>query len=276
MSFTKTYFLCPTSDFIQPPPTGPLCLGSIIRSTSTPQLALNRANIVPVADTNPSVVEADWKKTVSVETGLGLGVYAQFLQLATGGLPLGPEVDVQHSSRTANVFAFDTVTTLSFEPTTQYIEEAIRAPAVQLWLKEPKQRFAPVVSLFLVTGMKVVKGANIKFSASGSTKVTGNIGVNAVPLGMTIGPKGYWSRSNDDQTEFTRQSEFIFAFRVKRLRFGRKLKVEEYSKGAFLAVGKNEHDDESVLVEDVDASDIPTAKLVPDGDEDYRIYCVPT
>jgi hypothetical protein len=228
-----------------------------------------------VADAVPPVVETDWKKTISIEKGLGLGVYAQFLQLATGGLPLGPEVDVEHSNKTANAFAFDTVTTLAFEPTQEYVEEAIKAPAVQTWLREPKQRFAPVVSLFLVTGMKLVKGARIKYSTSQSTTVTGNIGINVTALGTTFGPKGHWISTNDDGTEFNRESEFVFAFRVKRLKFGRRLKVEEYNKGAFLAVGGEQEDDESVLVEDVDGSDIKTAKAVPDVTENGSVYCVP-
>ena len=271
MSFTKTYFLCPTSDFIHPPPVGPLCLGSIIRSTSTPQFPLNRANVISVANANPPVVETDWKKTVSAETGFGLGLYAQFLQVATGG----PEVDVGHSSRVASTFAFDTVTTLSFEPTPQYIEEAIKAPAIQTWLMEPKQRFAPVVSLFLLTGLKLAKGARIKYSTSKSTAVIGNIGINVAPLSMTFGPKGHWSSTNDDETVFIRESEFVFAFHVKRLRFGRKLKVEEYNKGAFLANCKDKHDDESVLVEDVDGSNIKTARVVYDIAETSNVYCVP-
>ncbi|KAE8371607.1 hypothetical protein BDV26DRAFT_298641 [Aspergillus bertholletiae] len=274
MSFTKTYFLCPTSDFIHPPPAGPLCLGSIIRSTSIPQYPLNRAQTVAVADAFPPVVETDWKKTISIEKGLGCGVYVQFLQLATGGLPLGPEVNVEHSNKTANVFAFDTVTTLAFEPTQEYVEEAIKAPAVQTWLREPKQRFSPVVTLFLVTGMKLVKGARIKYSTSQSTTVRGNIGIDVTALGTTIGPKGHWASTNDDGTEFNRESEFVFAFRVKRLKFGRKLKVEEYNKGAFMVVG-GEQGDESVLVEDVDGSDIQTAKAVPDVTENGSVYCVP-
>lgn len=228
-----------------------------------------------MVNANPPVVETDWKKTASAETGFNLGVYAQFLQLATGGLPLGPEVDVKHSSGAANVFAFDTVTTLSFEPTTQYVEEAVKTPAVQTWLREPKQRFAPVVSLFLVTSMKLVKGARIKYSTTGSTTVTGNVGVDITPLGMTFGPKGHWSRTNDDRTEFNRDSEFVFAFRVKRLRFGRKLKVEEYNTGAFLAIGKDEDDGASVLVEDMDGSDIQNARLVPDVAENGSVYCIP-
>ncbi|KAK4078259.1 uncharacterized protein Triagg1_3275 [Trichoderma aggressivum f. europaeum] len=276
MAFTKTYFLCPTSDFIHPPPTGPLCLGSIIRSTSSPQYPLNRAKTVAVADAFPPVVETDWKKTVSTEKGVGLGVYAQFLQLATGGLPVGPEVNVAHSNKTKSIFAFDTVTTLAFEPTQEYVQEAVKAPTVQTWLREPKQKFAPVVSLFLVTGMKLVKGARIKYSTSQSTKVSGNIGIDVPALATTFGPKGRWDNTNDDETEINRESEFVFAFRVKRLKFGRKLAVEEYNKGAFLAIGDEKEDGVSVLVEDVDGSDIKTAIAVPDEAENGIVYCVPT
>ncbi|EXJ93075.1 hypothetical protein A1O3_01631 [Capronia epimyces CBS 606.96] len=275
MSFPKTYFLCPTSDFIYPPPTGPLCLGSILRSTSTPQYPLNRASVVAVADAFPPVVETDWKKTFSTETGLGLGVYAQFLQLATGGLPLGPELNVEHSNRTANAFAFDTLTTLAFEPTQEYVEQAVKAPAVQAWLREPRQKFALVSELFVVTGMKLVKGAKIKYSTSQSTTVKGNLGIDVTALGTAFGPKGHWTRTNDDATETNRESEFVFAFRVKRLKFGRRLKLEEYNKGAFLTVGGKKDDDECVLMEDVDGAAIATAEPVPDVTENGKVYCVP-
>lgn len=275
MAFTKTYFLCPTSDFIHPPPAGPLCLGSIIRSTSSPQYPLNRAKTVAVADAFPPVVETDWKKTVSTEKGVGLGVYAQFLQLASGGLPVGPEVNVAHSNTTKSIFAFDTVTTLAFEPTQEYVQEAVKAPTIQTWLREPKQKFAPSVSLYLVTGMKLVKGARIKYSTSQSTKVSGNIGIDVPALATTFGPKGRWNTTNDDETEINRESEFVFAFRVKRLKFGRKLAVEEYNKGAFLAIGDEKDDGISVLVEDVDGSDIKTAIAVPDVTENGIVYCVP-
>ncbi|KAF4161542.1 hypothetical protein CNMCM6936_003383 [Aspergillus lentulus] len=275
MPFTKTYFLCPISDFISPPPKGPLSLGSIIRSTSAPQYPLNRASVVTVTDAFPPVVERDWRKTVSSETGLGLGVYAQFLQLATGGLPLGSEVNVEHSNKTANTFAFDTVTTLAFEPTQEYVEEAVKAPAVQTWLREPRQKFALVSELFIVTGMKLVKGAKIKYSTSQSTTTKGNFGIDVTALGTTFGPKGYWTRTNDDATESNSESEFVFAFRVKRLRFGRRLKLEEYNKGAFMTVGGENDDDGCVLVEDVDGATIRTAEAVPDVTENDNVYCIP-
>lgn len=227
-----------------------------------------------MADTFPPVVESDWKKTVSVEKGLGLGVYAQFLQLATGGLLLGPEMNVERSNKTVNVFAFDTVTTLAFEPPQEYVEKAVQAPAVQTWLREPRQRFAPVSELFIVTGIKLVKGAKIKYSTLQSSTVKGNLGIDVTTLGMTIGPKGHWSDTNDDTTESNRESEFVFAFRVKRLKFGRRLKLEEYNKGAFMTVGGKNNDDECVLVEDVDGSSIKTAEAVFDVTEHGIVYCV--
>ena len=275
MSFTKTYFLCPTSDFIYPPPTGPLCLGSIIRSTSVPQYPLNKGGVVAVSDEFPPVVETDWKKTISTEKGVGLGIYAQFLQLATGGLRFGPEVNVEHSNKTANTFAFDTVTTLSFEPTQEYVEEAVKAPAVRTWLREPRQKFALVNELFLITGLKLVKGAKIIYSTSQSTTVEGNLGIYVPALGTTFGPKGHWTSTNDDATESSRESEFVFAFRVKRLKFGRRLKLEEYNKGAFMTVGGKKDDGECVLIEEVNGADIKTAGTVLDVTENGNVYCVP-
>ncbi|RFN43277.1 hypothetical protein FIE12Z_12467 [Fusarium flagelliforme] len=274
MSFTKTYFLCPTSTIIPPPPTGTLCLGSIIHSTSAPQYPLNRGSIVPVTDGFPPAEETDWKKTVANERGQSLGVYAQFLQVATGGLSLGPEVDVEHSKKTESTFAFDKLTTLAFEPTQTYVEEAIKAPAVQNWLREPRQKFSLVNQLFMVTGVKIVKGANIKYSTSQITTVKGNIGVDVAALGTTFGPKGHWTRNNDDTTESNRESEFVFAFCVKRLRFGRKVKLQEYSKDAFMTVGGKKDDDESVLVEEVDGADIKSAELSVDETGNGDVYCV--
>ncbi|KAI9037198.1 uncharacterized protein KD926_000772 [Aspergillus affinis] len=198
---------------------------------------------------NPLHVKTDWKKTVSSETGLGLDIYVQFLQLVTGGLLLSPEVNVEHSNKTANTFAFDIVTTLAFEPTQEYVKEAVKAPAVQIWLREPRQKFALVSELFVVTGMKLVKGAKIKYSTSQSTMVKGNLGIDINALGTIFRPKGHWTSTNDDATESNRESEFVFVFRVKRLKFGRKLKLKEYNKGAFMTA-------------------------VPDMTENGNVYCV--
>ena len=64
-----------------------------------------------MTDAFPPAEETNWKKTVSNERGQSLGVYAQFLQVAAGGLSLGPEVDAEHSKKSESTFAFDKLTT---------------------------------------------------------------------------------------------------------------------------------------------------------------------
>lgn len=228
-----------------------------------------------VTDAFPPVVETDWTKTGSAERELGLGVYAQFLQTVMGGF--GPALNVEHSNQTGYTLAFDTVTTLAFEPTQEYVQEAVKAPGVQLWLGQYRQKLALVNQLFMITGIKIVKGARIGHSTSESTMFNSNLGIEAAALGTTIGPKGHWKSTNADAGASSQESEFVFAFRVKKLKFGRKLKLQEYNKGAFMAVGGNDDDDddECVLVEDVHGADIETAVAVPDAAEGGNVYCVP-
>ena len=130
-----------------------------------------------------------------------------------------------------------------------------------------------------MTGLKLVKGANIKYSTSSSTDVKANIGINVAPLGLTIGPKGHWTRKSDDDTEFNRESEFVFAFCVKRLKFGlrRKLETEDYTKGAFLATGEEADDSEqeACLMDNVDGSCSANASFVSDATEGESVYCIP-
>ncbi|KAL6872246.1 hypothetical protein HDV57DRAFT_268954 [Trichoderma longibrachiatum] len=274
MLFPKTYFLCPTSDLLPPPPEGPLCLGSIIRSTSTPQHTLNAGSVVAVPNPSSTIVETDFKKTVSSEKALDLGFYTQVFAVGGRKMPVGFEVNSRHKQKRAKSFAFDTVTTHRFEPTQDYVQEAIKAPAVQAWLREPKQRFAPVSSLYLVTAIKIVKGARIKYSTSQWKTVTGNGGVDVPARAATLSQEGPLSRLNEVENEFNYEDEYVFAFRVKRLKIGRKVKVEDYNKGAFMAISGGTEDELFVLIEDVDASDsdnIKTAGAVSNVDEDGSV-----
>ncbi|PON27915.1 hypothetical protein TGAM01_v203052 [Trichoderma gamsii] len=276
--FRKTYFLCPKSEFIPPPPEGPLFLGSIILSTSMPESSLNRETKIPLVNELPPIIETDWKKAVSVKKKVEWGVYLQFLA-NSGLLVLGPSLDADHLSKSKCTFAFDEVKTMSFEPTPEYVAEAMKAPTVQQWLKEPKQRFSPVVSLYLITGMKLVKGANVKYSSSGTLGVTGRFGIDVPQYDISVGPRGRWTAPTyGDGMESNPTSDFVFAFRVKRIRITRKVKTENYTKGAFMAAGKEEDGDEieSISVDDVDGSGFENVTVVHDAAEDDDVYCVPS
>ncbi|KAK1238466.1 hypothetical protein MKX07_006612 [Trichoderma sp. CBMAI-0711] len=263
------------SDLIHPPPEGPLCLGSIIRSPSTPQYPLNGGSVVAVPNAYPPFVETEFKKTVTSEKGMSLEFHGHSQGPATRKIPIGFEINSRRKKKSVKSFAFDTVTTHSFEPTQEYVQEAIKAPAVQAWLREPKQKFAPVCSLYLVTALKIAKGARIKYSTLQWKTVTGNGGIDGPARATLLSPEGPLTSTNTFEKGFNYEDEFVFAFRVKRLKIGRKVKVEDYNKGAFLAIGgEADEDGLSVLVEDVDGSDLKTAKTVLGLAEDSSVNSI--
>lgn len=121
--------------------------------------------------------------------------------------------------------------------------------------------------------MKIVKGANIEYSTSATNEVAANVGIASSALGgMSVGPKGHRTRTTEDENEFKRASEFVFAFRVKRFRFKRKVEAKDYNKGAFLSIndGKDNDGTQLVLIDDQDDSDIQIANLVSDVTEVLR------
>lgn len=262
----EAYFLCPVSEAIAPPPAGPLCLGSIIRSTSTPTLPLNKSNLVPVENLNSPVVETNWMKTITNDRKPRSRGHEEFLQF----VKRGSGVYFKHSSRERIIFEFGTVTTASFEPTSQYVAEAVKTPAVKAWLREPKQRLSPIVSLYLVTGIKLAKGAKVNYSTSVTTTIRKRTDTSALtPIyGLSFGPWGHFFKKTEDETKFKRESEFVFAFRVKRLRFryGRYVKIEEFTKGALLESAEDENggEVESVSIDDADDSNTGSDSDVDD------------
>ena len=124
-------------------------------------------------------------------------------------------------------------------------------------------------------GIKLIKGAKIKYLTLQSTTVKGNLGINVTALGRTFSLKGHWTSTNNNITESNRELEFIFAFRVKRLKFRQRLKLIEYNKGAFITVSGKKDNNKYILVKDVDKANIKTTKTIPNITKNSNIYYVP-
>jgi hypothetical protein len=271
MIFTKTYFLPPTSDFLPPPPEGPLRLGSIISSTALPQSPLNLDAVAAVpASAVQTFTETNWKKKVSTTTSAGLGVYAQFLQLAG----FGAELSGEHSKTDGSVLAFKALTTQSFEPDTAYLAEALKAPGVQHFMRKNfLGRRKPVL---LVTGLKVVEGANVRYTENTSSSVRGQFGVDTTIASVptTVGPKGHWSKVTDSDTSFERPSEFLFAFRVLQLSYkSNEVKSAPYSAGAFLGKDDQTASDEVLEVTEIAIADGSGLPAIDEADG-AEVLCV--
>lgn len=203
----RTYFLCPHFDY----PPSSIELGHIISSPSDPSDALNLDDVKPQID---SEVHTSYHTDVAINRSQfedrKLGVLAKFLQV------FGFGSDFEHRDGSEDVFKCDRLETIFFEPSPEYLKKAIQAEGVQMFLAG--SRF--MTPLYMVTGVKIARGG-----MSSSTKSDrGMAGVNVetyagVPI--TVGPGIEVAASWSESKSFQSRSDFVFAFRLSKLKVRR-------------------------------------------------------
>ncbi|KAM5446078.1 hypothetical protein MaudCBS49596_006888 [Microsporum audouinii] len=261
MAFSPTYFLCPLADPVPAAPEGPLALGSVLKSPNVPLSPLNR----DAALTPPKVVstvETDWQKSVSDILGAGA------------------DVSVDHSRANHSNFAFDKLTTLSFEPTLEYIKEALQAAGVRQY--RDSRGLARCKSLYIVTGLKLASGAAIRYVSQHGPGIAAQVGVDGSAAGVpiSVGPTGHWARERTQETSFYRGDEFIFAYRLHKISFFLRPDpaTNLYIKGAFLDAeqsGISETQDVvQPMLEDIDGASLPGSALVSASINGPLVYVV--
>lgn len=153
-------------------------------------------------------------------------------------------------------FTFDTITTTQFIPNPSYIQEKCidASPIVQRWLERSRYR----KPLYVITGLKIVKGAKTgktQASHGGSGNIAATVdgtvwSSGAVPVAG--GPEIEISRSKRVGISWEGGGDFVFAFRVKRVKVARKtnevLREENYRKGAMLGNESVKWDEEDRVI----------------------------
>ncbi|KAF3480193.1 uncharacterized protein GIQ15_05540 [Arthroderma uncinatum] len=273
MAFVPTYFLCPVADVVPPPPRGALALGSILRSLATPLAPVNKDEVLTAPNVD-SATETDWQKTTSDSTSLSVGVFTTFLELLLG---LRADVSIDHSRQDHSSFEVEKLTTVSFQPTVEYVREALRIPSVQQYRNA--KGLARCRALYLVTGLKVASGAAIRHGFHRGPGVSAEVGVDGTTP-ITIGPTCGWSRERAEETSFYRRDEFIFAYRLHKISFFLKSDptVSPYIKGAFLNSGEIEEseaeDETQFMLEEVEGVNLPGSALLFANAENPLVYVV--
>ncbi|CZR60316.1 uncharacterized protein PAC_10212 [Phialocephala subalpina] len=272
----KTYFLAPNFHLI-PPPKGPLALGSIITSPSTPERILNKTTLVPVP--NPSIYtihQTKWSSTRSALKEAKVGVWTSFLQVILG---ITADVDVNRSHDVSGVYKCDDLETTYFQPDDEFIAASLKSTAVKSYM-EKTWWGKPV---YLVTGLKIARGVSAdseeKMNYGSAVKVGIDATVVLVGVPVSGGPKVEGKLERKEGVSWEGNEDFVFAYRLLRVKLRGKdgeFKEEDYNKGALY----NDGDGEEVEEEDVGAErlreawDINEANGVEEGAEDVAVVCV--
>lgn len=157
--------------------------------------------------------------------------------------------------------SFDKLETIQFFPREDYIRTCVEVGAVRRFLE--KSRYKKPV--YIITGLKIVRGASAKTLAGRS--VGGSLGVEidgtvwsggSVPV--SGGPEISATVSQRQGTSWDGSSDFVLAYRVRKVKVSRKgvvMKAEDYTTGAMLGHDsvEIERPDLDILVEDLDATE---------------------
>jgi hypothetical protein len=279
----KTYFLTPSFDFA-PAPTGPIKLGNIIANPASPDRPLNpKATLVPPPpESIQTTCKTDWKSTLSKSNSASLSVYAKFLELILGA---GVDAGVNWDRRDGEEYAFDKLETIFFNPldVDGYLERAIQAPNVKRFIEKSNIR-KPV---YMVTGLKIVRGGKIK-----SSKIRGHGGAVSIGLDGTalaapvqVGPELEIQREKGEAVEWAASDDFVFAYRLSKIKVKRRaneVREEEYVKGALYDLETPKDGGVEALPFEIDeiegdeaiASDFGDKSVDADDDDDDGGVCI--
>ncbi|PVH69596.1 hypothetical protein DL98DRAFT_522096 [Cadophora sp. DSE1049] len=157
----KAYILAPNWT-TAPPPTGPIKLGHLLDDL-TEFTPLNRLNVpeTPKEYVNPMHTQKGFKTSRSNLLSGELGLFARILGLV--GVGAGAEVFYKKDS--SDILSCKTLETQTFDPPSSYILSSMALPEAKMFMeganfKEP---------VYMVTGLKIGRGASLK-SSVGSEK----------------------------------------------------------------------------------------------------------
>jgi hypothetical protein len=231
---TKTFHVCSSFD-APPPPTGPIQLGYIIKSIDDPYSALNSGEYI-----EPDHVHRTWKSNFKASSSqiqkCKFGLWSELLQL-TG---LGGSLNLSHNREAEYIYVFDRVETSFFVPSDEYYMESLSLPSIQRYLKNRRYR-SPV---YIITGMKVVRGAKVEMIESKGKEAGEKIGFNRTLAGVpiTIGPEAKVTSKIAKLNSFDGSSDFVFAIKVRKLTLKRDgtIKHRQVTKGAMFGIEREE------------------------------------
>ncbi|CZR60298.1 uncharacterized protein PAC_10194 [Phialocephala subalpina] len=223
----KTYFLVPTRDS---PPSGPIFLGSIIKSPRSPELCIN-------SKTSPLLTSLEIHEKITTDETRHLyrdskgkvSLFAEFLS----GLPLGLDASVGTNWDNGEFakYAFKELVTKQIFPSQGEIALIFKDEAIQGAIKDSRFRD----NLYMITGVKIARGADVLIGKLRERGGNLHFGADLTPVSVPIkvGPDLDVTRGHGQSVEEKHAGEFVFAYRLREIKYRRR-KVEEqreYLKG---------------------------------------------
>ncbi|CAM1505660.1 Fc.00g112970.m01.CDS01, partial [Cosmosporella sp. VM-42] len=280
-----TYHLPPNFS-TPPPPEGPFCLGTVLRSFDVKPNArpLNyEEDRLPIPDAEVYRSRKEGLRATRSKLKSGeLGVWAQFL----GVEGIGGEISLSAERSGDDVYSFESEETQYFYPRPSYISKTIELPDVQDYIRGNNYK----VPVFLITGLKVAKGVSVEMSRGKIFEAKADVGINNPGgVGVEIGPRAGFTSESNTALSFKASSDIVVGiqclklyYKTRLLRSAKEMKDEPYLKGAVMVDNDAEGELSQVVdnyeVKDWDDSELDGQVKVTEHNElrEELVWVVPT
>lgn len=212
VKLVPTYYSAPNFSIPPPESNGPLQLGSVIANLKDPA-PLNPGLLIPIAENEKArTTLKGFSTTMKNSKNVELGIFARILGLDSLGGELGGTLG---RSRDEQLF-IQSLETQCFNPPLQYMNGVMNLQPVRTFREASRNR----LPVYLITGLKVARGASASIVQAKSIGGTGEVGVMDPFAGIaSIGPKAAAELSKEHRISFQESSDFVLGYRVTRLKW---------------------------------------------------------
>ncbi|KAM0433289.1 hypothetical protein ACHAPT_004165 [Fusarium lateritium] len=226
------YFLAP--DFTTaPPPKGPIKLGTILFNVTEFDILDPIVQEIPEADLCPVDEKTVFVISLRELHSADFGLKAKVSEL----LDLHSSASIERTKGRDSLLSCQCLETITFNPTESYINDSVNnSKKVGLYLRSGWLRGT---SVYMVTGLKVARGAS--FTSSTSNTVTLETDSGLVPSGIPVsaGVRAGYESNIEEGEKWDASTDFIVAFKVRKIWLDRKeqVKHQAYNQKAVMQDG---------------------------------------
>jgi hypothetical protein len=238
----RSWFLAPRVPNFDCSPHGYLRLGSIIEDPLEPERPLapgpqGLPKPLPAYLYVEKSQKTDWRDVVERRKKGKIGVFAQFLQFV--GLE---DLSIGWDNSKMSAYKFSSLDIEWFNPPAGFLREIMQAREITEYTA--RGIFPP--SIYIITAVMVARGAAVRRDDNGSWEVHARVGIDLTAAGapgVTVGPDIGVSPGRHHETTAASSSDFVFAYRLSKIQYGRKdvhsgeraFAEKQYTKGAAFA-----------------------------------------
>lgn len=215
-----TYFIAPNFT-TRPFPDGPLDLGTLVKNLTYCR-PINQgsspSNRVPIPeDQRYTDIKKNVRAAVNTSAGGEASVLARVLDRSIGG-----EASLRGQRSSDDVYTFRALETVYFYPKPDYVKDCLRLQDVKEYSKMNDYKAA----LYLITGLKIARGATISTDRGREYEGSAQAGVQVptgAPVDVSVMASAGVSRASGVVSSFGEPADFVLAVQAQKIYYKRRL-----------------------------------------------------